>query len=688
MNKIRVATASCLLAVGSLGATVAATPTAVAAPGDTTTATRVADVDSWAWCGVHPDDAAAQVSATAMATSAGIDVTFGPCNIPTPDYTPAFTANRYVSPALYMRLVQINAAAGMKTVVYDARLWSSDAAIRDAALAFWAPVYPHIAAWDMGDEFDPNGPEWPILIERWNLVLAHAAMRSGIDPFSNHLPTAVGDALADLPGSNRLMSFARYGTDLGVSIARTHDAAIDTMMCGVNAFNHFGFVPTPASIRSASATLIANGCDQILVFGGARVYGGEASFGASSLVDRTGAATPWAAAALEAVGRSAYRPIGPARLLETRSGEGLSTVDGVAYGLGARPADTVTEVLIVGRARVPASATAVTVNLTVTNTAADGFVTLFPCGSALPAASQLNHGVGVTLSAAATVKLSPDGYLCAYNQAAADMVIDVVGYFPAGSSYTPLQPSRLLETRPAQPTGTIDGAFNELGVRGAGSVTELRVTGRAGVPTDVGSVVLNVTVTQTQGAGFVTVYACDQPRPTASQLNYVVGATITNSVIVDVSAAGTVCLFTFAAVDMVVDVAGHHPVGASVVPVQPARLLETRFGETTGTIDGDSTGIGRRPIDSITEVRIAGRGGVPDDAGSVVLSLTITEPVRAGFVVVYACDAPRPNAASINFAAGQTVANLVVTDVDQSGRICVFTMAPTHMIVDVAGYHP
>jgi hypothetical protein len=654
-----------------------------AAPGD-----AVRQVDAWAWCGVHPDDPAAQASATAMATVAGIDATFGPCNVPTADYTPAFPANRYVSPALYMRLVEINAAAGMKTVVYDKRVWSNEMPVRTEALDFWAPVFQHIAAWDMGDEFDPNNAQWSILKTRWNLVLADATVRSGIRPFSNHLPSAVDNALADLPGSGWLMSFAQYSGDLGAAIARANDASVQTLMCGVNAFDHFGFVPTTSSIRTGMATLVAAGCDRILVFGGARVYGSEQVFGDSSIVAPGGSATTWAIAVLEGSGRSAFRPVGPARLLETRSGSGLGTIDGASYALGPREPNSVTELPIAGRAGVSSAATAATVNVTVTNTAANGYVTLFPCGSPQPVASQLNHGRGVTLSASATVKLSADGRLCVFNLVAMDLVIDVVGYFPEGSSYVPLQPARLLETRAAQPTGTLDGAFNEIGFREAGTVTELKVSGRADVPANAGSVVLNVTVVDARGAGFITVYACDEPRPNASQLNYATGGTISNSVLVDVSTAGTVCLYTYAPVDLVVDVAGHHPSGASVVPVQPARLLETRAAQPTGTIDGESSGIGRRPLDSITELRVAGRGGVPVGAGSVVLNLTITEPARAGFVAVFACGAARPNAASVNFLAGQTVANLVVADVDAAGRVCLYTMTATHIVVDVTGYHP
>ncbi|MFM2070854.1 MAG: hypothetical protein RLZZ623_1117 [Actinomycetota bacterium] len=681
----RIITVAAVLLASALGPLGPLAPRVGAAP---TVTPAAHPVDTWAWCGVHPDDPAAQASAIAMATSAGIDATFGPCNVPTSDYTPAFTANRYVSPALYMRLVEINAAAGMKTVVYDSRIWDTDPLVRTVALNFWQPVYQHIAAWDMGDEFDPTGPQWQILKDRWSLVLGDATAKSGIRPFANQLPTAVAQALADLPGSESLMSFAKYDGDLGASIATAHNAAVTTLMCGVNAFTHFSFAPTVASIRSAMTTLITAGCDQILVFGGARVYGSESVFGSSSLVDPSGAATTWAVGVMEGSGRSAYRPVGPARLLETRSGLGLGTIDGTSYALGTREPATVTELQITGRAGVPVSATAAVVNVTVTNTAANGYVTLFPCGSAQPLASQLNHGRGVTLSASATVKLSADGRLCAFNLVGLDLVVDIVGYFPDGSSYTPVQPARLLETRLAQPTGTIDGLFNEVGVRDGGTITELQVGGRAQVPMHPGAVALNVTVVDARGAGFITVYACDQPRPNASQVNFATGATITNSVIVGVSAAGTVCIYTHATVDLVVDVAGHHPAGASVVAVPPARVLETRSTATSVTVDGESSAIGRRSADTVTELRIGGRAGVPVGAGSVVLNVTITEPVRAGFVSVYACGSARPNAASVNFVAGQTVANLVVADLDAGGKVCVYTMSATQLVVDVMAYHP
>jgi hypothetical protein len=42
----------------------------------------------------------------------------------------------------------------------------------------------------------------------------------------------------------------------------------------------------------------------------------------------------------------------------------------------------------------------------------------------------------------------------------------------------------------------------------------------------------------------------------------------------------------------------------------------------------------------------------------------------------------------VNFAAGATVANSVVSGVGVGGRVCIFTMVDTHVLVDVNGYFP
>src|SRR4029079_11461963 len=307
----------------------------------------------------------------------------------------------------------------------------------------------------------------------------------------------------------------------------------------------------------------------------------------------------------------------PGRLLESRGG--LATVDGLFNGIGVRGAQSVTAVTVAGRGGVAGDAAAVVLNVTVTDPQASGFVTVYPCGSERPNASSLNYVAGATVANAVVVKVGDGGQVCMFSQAATDLIADVNGFFPAGSSFTSLVPGRLLESRGG--LATVDGLFNGIGVRGAQSVTAVTVAGRGGVAADAAAVVLNVTVTDPQASGFVTVYPCGSDRPNASRLNYVAGATVAHAVVVKVGDGGQVCMFSQAATDLIADVNGFFPAGSSFTSLVPGRVFESRGG--LATVDGLFNGIGVRPAQSVTAVTVAGRGGVAADAAAVVLNVTV-----------------------------------------------------------------
>ncbi len=120
-----------------------------------------------------------------------------------------------------------------------------------------------------------------------------------------------------------------------------------------------------------------------------------------------------------------------------------------------------------------------------------------------------------------------------------------------------IDPARLLESRPG--LTTIDGQFNNIGLRDAGSTTELQITGRAGVPPDATAVVLNVTATEAQAAGYITVYPCGTTRPTVSNLNTTPGGTVPNAVITKIGTAGKVCIYTSIPTQLLTDINGYFP---------------------------------------------------------------------------------------------------------------------------------
>jgi hypothetical protein len=253
-----------------------------------------------------------------------------------------------------------------------------------------------------------------------------------------------------------------------------------------------------------------------------------------------------------------------------------------------------------------------------------------------------------------------------------------------GTDHVALTPARLADTR----TGatTVDGLFAGTGIQQRGTTMELQVSGRGGVSADAAAAVLNVTVADATGGGFVTVYPCGEAQPTASNLNFVAGSIVPNAVVAKIGAAGKVCLFVSNDTQLVVDVNGYFPATTTLHSINPARVLDTRTGYTT--IDGLQQGGGMSAGGTSTAVQIDNRATVPADATAVVLNVTVTEAQQPGFVAVYPCGTAVPTASNINYLTGSTVANLVVSKIGADGNVCIFSNSTTHLVVDVDGYFP
>lgn len=78
------------------------------------------------------------------------------------------------------------------------------------------------------------------------------------------------------------------------------------------------------------------------------------------------------------------------------------------------------------------------------------------------------------------------------------------------------------------------------------------------------------------------------------------------------------------------------------------------------------------------EVTATGATNVPSNASAVVLNVTGTSANDAGYVTVWPCGAPRPNASNLNLVGGGTTPNLVITRVGVDGKVCMFTDRGTH----------
>lgn len=371
-----------------------------------------------------------------------------------------------------------------------------------------------------------------------------------------------------------------------------------------------------------------------------------------------------------------FNPLTPARIVDTRDGTGLT---------GAIPPGGAVELQVAGRGGVPSTdLSAVAMTVTVTQPTAAGYVTLYPGGSSPPLAANVNFVAGETVSNLVVVKVGANGRVGLFNpNGSTHIVIDVAGWYSgsekdAAGRFEPVVPSRILDTR----DGTGGGAR-----LGPGASLDLQVTGRGGVPaTGVEAATMNVTVTATSSAGYLTVHPTGVARPLASTITFDQNATVAIRTMVKLGAGGKVTIYNgLGSADVIVDVSGWYTDASrtgslgALVPLTPSRILDTR--DNTGGVSGPV------PAEGTVNVQVTGRGGVPaTGVRAVVLNATVTAPASLGYMTVFPSGAARPLASDLNFAGGETQANLVVVQVGAGGKVSFASSSAAHVIFDVAGW--
>lgn len=131
---------------------------------------------------------------------------------------------------------------------------------------------------------------------------------------------------------------------------------------------------------------------------------------------------------------------------------------------------------------------------------------------------------------------------------------------------------------------------------------------------------------------------------------------------------------------------------SSFVAVTPVRVVDTRVDLG---VDG--------PLGSQQSIVVQITGSVPTTAGSsvvvptgataVVMNVTAVQPTGAGYMSVRPGDATGvPSTSSLNFAAGQVVANSMTLQLPVAGNVQVYyysanSGATVNLLVDVVGYY-
>lgn len=344
---------------------------------------------------------------------------------------------------------------------------------------------------------------------------------SGIVPIP---PQRVVDTRIGLGASGRLPAGGELRVDLADALGVAPTAAVLNLTAvAPDGPGHLSVQPCPAArpvtsvVNYAAGQTVANATIATLgPDGTACVYTHAAT---DVVVDVTGWLAPSAGGGLS--------PAAPQRLADTRQSGRLAAGDVLAVDV---PGDA------------PTGFSGVAVNLTAVAPDAAGYLTASSCDAPRPGTSTLNYAAGEVRANNAIVA-APSGRLCVYTRAAADVVVDLVGYVtPDGPRYVPAEPTRLVDTRRAA-----------AGPLGAGETRALPV---ADPPVgQLRAVSLNLAAVAHARPGYVTAYDCGAV-PATSTLNPAAGAVVANGAFVPVGAAHSVCVRSLHAGDVLADLGG------------------------------------------------------------------------------------------------------------------------------------
>jgi len=359
---------------------------------------------------------------------------------------------------------------------------------------------------------------------------------------------------------------------------------------------------------------------------------------------------------------SAFTPISPTRVLDTRDGTGRG---GAVRMVG--PNETLALDL---SARIPANATSVVINLTAISVTSNTVITAWADGQPRPDASNLNLAPGDARANLVTVAVGANRSVDLWNsQGSLDLIGDLAGYYATGSGslFTAQSPSRVLDTRDGTGRGGAVGrlAANQTIVLDLSSV----------LPATATAVVLNLTGVNPSQYTVITAWPDGAPKPNASNLNIMGGTNTPNLATVQLGANRRIDINNAVGnLDLIADMAGFYATdqGNPFYSLPPTRLIDTRNGSRLG-----QGAVGTLDLSS----------WLPATATATVFNLTGIDPTNSTVLTAYPDGTAVPNASNLNIQPHQTVPNLVVVAIGGNGAIDVRNdVGSIDVLIDLAGY--
>jgi hypothetical protein len=326
---------------------------------------------------------------------------------------------------------------------------------------------------------------------------------------------------------------------------------------------------------------------------------------------------------------------------------------------------------------IPATATAVALNVTLVPNGSLGFLSIWPGNQPQPVVSTMNSLDGRVKANASIVGLGFNRAVSIFVTDTAHVILDVNGYFapvgtPGALAFYPVTPCRVVDTRntggiiPAQGTRRIDG-------------------GGSCLPVQAQAYSLNVTVVPPGPLGFLTLFPEGTARPLASTLNAVTGTVVANAAILRAGTAGSFNAYVTEQSHAIVDLNGYfgppgQPGALAFYPQQPCRVFDTR--NTAGAFGGPL--LARDATRNFTVPSSA--CNVPTSAQAYVMNATMVPAGVFGFLTLFPTGVNRPEVSTLNAIDGALTSNAAILPAGAGGTISVYTSDASHMLLDISGY--
>ncbi len=343
--------------------------------------------------------------------------------------------------------------------------------------------------------------------------------------------------------------------------------------------------------------------------------------------------------------------------------------------------------------RIPASAKAYVLNVTLVPRGRADFLTIWPTGEDQPSVWTVRSPDGLVVANSAIVRAGPFGSLSVYSSDNTDLILDIAGYFTGstdvpGFVYYPLSPCRVVETRSImRPTF---GPFGPPSMA-TGETRHFHFPSSPYCQVPSGAAAYSVTITAVPKGplAFLTAWPTGDMRPNVSSLNSPSGRILANSFLMP-AAGDSIDVYTYDETDFLIDINGYFAPDNGLTGLYYFTLPQCRVMDTTNPAFPGVFGGPVFPDNTSRTLPMPNAPfcpGIPASAKAYAVNVTaLPSGSPMPYLTAYPTGQSRPVVSFLNAFEGQVVTNSVIVPAGTGGAIDIYSYRRTNIVLEISGY--